>query len=309
MSAARRTWKREVLRAIGDPIARFTEDKLRILRAVRIATRFDLAIDPATLAAAQRMASQIRAVSPERIAEELRKLLTHPNRARGVRLLGEFRLIEPILPELAIPEMTNGTILSALWSACRGRRRFPWHSRHSCTRSANTRPSKSPIDFGSRPWRRPASHGSSRTAVPRRGTDHAVKQTEDDPGSSWHRRVACPSPRRCGRNGKSLEAIEFCERMLRETPPEELNPPPVLTGQDLITAGLKPGPEFKRILDAVREAQLEGRIRTRADAMTLARELMGTQEPTNRHSPEGGNPGPGEGQTNLPAQANEHPPR
>ncbi len=59
--------------------------------------------------------------------------------------------------------------------------------------------------------------------------------------------------------GKSLESVEFCERMLRDTPPEELNPPPVLTGEDLIAMGMKPGPEFKRLLDAVREAQLEGR--------------------------------------------------
>ena len=91
----------KMLRAIGDPAARFTEDKLRILRGVRIAARFDLAIDPATLAAAQRMASEIRVVSSERIAEELRKLLAHPNRARGVQLLREFGLVEPILPELA----------------------------------------------------------------------------------------------------------------------------------------------------------------------------------------------------------------
>ena len=77
----------KVLRAIGDPVARFTEDKLRVLRAVRIAARFELSIDPATLAAAQQIAAQIIVVSAERIAEELRKLLTHPTRARGVKLL------------------------------------------------------------------------------------------------------------------------------------------------------------------------------------------------------------------------------
>src|SRR5262249_36939737 len=85
---------------IGDPVARFTEDKLRILRAARLATRFSLAIDPATHEAARKMASEIRVVSAERIAEELRKLLVHPNRARGLRLLRELELIEPILPEL-----------------------------------------------------------------------------------------------------------------------------------------------------------------------------------------------------------------
>jgi poly(A) polymerase len=75
-------------------------------------------------------------------------------------------------------------------------------------------------------------------------------------------------------SGKSLEHVEFCERMLRDTPPEELNPPPVLTGEDLIALGMKPGPEFKRLLDAVREAQLEGRVRTKEDSLKLVEELL-----------------------------------
>jgi poly(A) polymerase len=70
--------------------------------------------------------------------------------------------------------------------------------------------------------------------------------------------------------GRSTEAVEFCERMLSETPPDELNPPPLLTGDDLRAAGLKPGPQFKRILDVVRVAQLEGRIRTKDEALKLA---------------------------------------
>ena len=74
----------KILRAIGNPIERFTEDKLRILRAARMATRFALTIDPGTLDAAKKMAGEIRVVSAERIAEELRKLLVHPNRGRGV---------------------------------------------------------------------------------------------------------------------------------------------------------------------------------------------------------------------------------
>jgi poly(A) polymerase len=73
--------------------------------------------------------------------------------------------------------------------------------------------------------------------------------------------------------GRSTEAVEFCERMLRETPPEELNPPPAVTGDDLIALGLKPGRDFKRLLDAVREAQLEGRVRTREDGLKLVKEL------------------------------------
>ncbi|MBV9123730.1 MAG: CCA tRNA nucleotidyltransferase, partial [Planctomycetes bacterium] len=92
-----------VLRAIGDPAARFTEDKLRLLRAVRFATRFDLTIEPATRAALQTLAGSILApppVSAERIANELRPLLVHPRRARGVNLLYEVGLVKPLVPEL-----------------------------------------------------------------------------------------------------------------------------------------------------------------------------------------------------------------
>jgi len=86
-----------LLRAIGDPTQRFAEDRLRMLRGVRIATRFDLTIEPATAAAIQRMAAQISAgVSAERIAEELRQLLVSPQRQRGVNLLHELGLAAAI---------------------------------------------------------------------------------------------------------------------------------------------------------------------------------------------------------------------
>ena len=75
-------------------------------------------------------------------------------------------------------------------------------------------------------------------------------------------------------SGRGLEHVEYCEKVLRETPPEELNPPPAVTGEDLIAMGLKPGPDFKRLLDAVREAQLEGRVRTKAEGLKLVEELL-----------------------------------
>ena len=69
---------------------------------MRIATRFDLEIDPATAAAVRRMADQITVVSAERVAEELRKLLVHPRRSRGVNLLLELGLAAAILPEIVL---------------------------------------------------------------------------------------------------------------------------------------------------------------------------------------------------------------
>jgi poly(A) polymerase len=69
--------------------------------------------------------------------------------------------------------------------------------------------------------------------------------------------------------------VDYCERVLRETPPEALNPRPLVTGDDLRDAGLKPGPDFKRLLDAVREAQLDATVTTKEEALALAKELRG----------------------------------
>jgi poly(A) polymerase len=75
-------------------------------------------------------------------------------------------------------------------------------------------------------------------------------------------------------NGESLAAAEFCDRILRGATPEELNPAPLVTGGVLIAMGLPPGPLFKRLLDAIREAQLDGRIRTKEEALELIRDLL-----------------------------------
>ncbi len=301
----------KVLRAIGDPAARFAEDKLRMLRAVRIAARFDLAVDPATLAAARRSAADIRVVSAERIAEELRKLLAHPTRGRGVRLIRDFDLIEPVLPELVptftlpqgLPAAPTGTLWDHLLRVVDLLEGPAWPAEEAVS---------FPLAFAAllhdvgKPWvfarsaERYTFHGHEHV-----GRDMAAKIADRLKLSAaekgrlvWlvekHQYLADAPTMRTSRlqpvlihpgvgellalhradalaSGRSLEAVEFCERLLRETPPEVLNPPPLLTGEDLIAMGLTPGPEFKRILDAVREAQLEGRLHTKAEAEAFVR--------------------------------------
>ena len=88
--------QRKVLRAIGDPHARMTEDKLRMLRAVRFAATLEFELESTTLAAVQQMASEMRVVSAERIAQELRRVLAHPTRMQGFRLLGQTGLLSPL---------------------------------------------------------------------------------------------------------------------------------------------------------------------------------------------------------------------
>ena len=92
--------KKHVLRAIGDPVARLSEDRLRSLRAIRLAARFQLQIEPATRAALRAMAGQITGVSVERIAQELRRMMVHPSRAKAMKLALETGLVAAILPSL-----------------------------------------------------------------------------------------------------------------------------------------------------------------------------------------------------------------
>jgi poly(A) polymerase len=93
--------ERKVVRTIGDPRQRFTEDKLRMLRAVRFAANLGFEIDPGTFAAVKEMASEINVVSAERIREELIKLFTRPHAGRGLELLDASGLLQEILPEIA----------------------------------------------------------------------------------------------------------------------------------------------------------------------------------------------------------------
>ena len=141
-----------ILRAIGDPAIRFAEDKLRLLRAPRIATGFNLSIDPSTAEAIRAMAPQMGVVSAERIAEELRRLLTYPERARGVRLLDELGLIAVLLPELlpmkGLPQGLPATPAGDLWDhvlrawICWARKHlFRWLWPSCCTTSASRAPS------------------------------------------------------------------------------------------------------------------------------------------------------------------------
>lgn len=272
--------KAKILRAIGDPAARFEEDKLRILRAVRMAARFELAIDPATLAAAKRMANEIRVVSAERIAEELRKLLTNRHRSRGMRLMREFDLVEPILPEL-LP--TTG------WD--RALKLLEVLSGPLWPKSAAV---SFPLAFAA-VLRDVGTHGAAdigqRLRLSNAEIDRIVwlvrhwdilcsaermRQSElypflIHPGIgellALHRAIAAVQR-------MSAEHVEFCEAILREKPMTELNPPPLLTGDDLRTMGLTPGPAFKRILDALRVAQLDGAVRTREQAETFMRNIV-----------------------------------
>jgi poly(A) polymerase len=318
-----------VLRAIGEVTQRFTEDKLRLLRAVRFAVRFGLALDPATEAAVRAMASQLVVVSAERIADELRKVLVDPHRARGLRLFVDLGLAAAVLPELlpmqglpqglprpdtlALPppgkpgppvDETGG---SDLWmhvlrvlDLLEPRPSFPLALAallHDVgkPRTVGRTPDRYTFYSHEHVGRRMAEEICLRLklsneerarvewlvekhqilADARQMRTSKLKALLVHPGIrellELHRADALASER-------STAHVEYCEELLRAWTADDLNPTPLINGHDLVTYfGLTPGPLFKRLLDAVREAQLEGTISTRAEALELVKKLLANE--------------------------------
>jgi poly(A) polymerase len=258
-----------VIRAIGDPRLRFAEDKLRLLRAVRFAARFQFTIEPATAAAIREMAGQITVVSAERIADELRKLLTDPNRTAGMRLLEDIGLATPIFPEIDLANAAQ--TLAALAEPVS----FP-------LALATILHSVGPKNATQIADRLRLSNAEKDRIVwlvaHRAALVHAAKLPKSDlkpllahPGIgellSLHRGLARA-------DGESESHVEFCAKCLRDWPPDVIDPPPLITGDDLHEIGLEPGPVFKELLNAVRRAQLDEEIATRSEAIELVRRKL-----------------------------------
>ncbi|HEV3116365.1 MAG TPA: CCA tRNA nucleotidyltransferase [Gemmataceae bacterium] len=303
----------KILRAIGDPAVRFAEDKLRMLRAVRLATRFALKIEGKTAEAIQAMAAQITVVSAERIAEELRKLLVHPQRARGVNLLHDLGLAAAIVPELlpmkGLPQGPPQAPTGDLWDHVmrvlelagpqvsfplafaallhdvgkprmvgRTPDRYTFYGHEHVGRRMSediaARLKLSNVERERLSW---LVEKHQFLCEARHMRLSKLKQTLVHPGIAellaLHRADAMAS-------GRSTDHVEYCEELLARWTAADLDPAPLATGDDLVALGLEPGPNFKRLLDAVREAQLEGTIRTKAQALELIRRMLEEKEDT-----------------------------
>jgi poly(A) polymerase len=298
-----------IVRAIGDPYRRFAEDKLRMLRAVRFAARFGFQIDPDTMAAAQVLAPQITQVSPERIRDELTKLLTEGAARRGFELLDETGLLAVVLPDIArmkgveqppqfhpegdvwihermmleklpsrsSPTLAWGVLLHDVgkpptFSPATGpgtRIRFDGHAEvgtrmaeHICRELRFSNDDTEQIAALVANHMRFKDVRQMRTATLKR----FVRQPRFEEHLELHRLD-------CLASHGSLDAYTFVQQFLVETPPEKVFPPKLITGDDLKSMGLVPGPRFREILLAVEEAQLEGRLQDRDSALELVRSL------------------------------------
>jgi len=295
--------ERGIIRAIGDPVARFREDHLRLLRAIRFAARLNFRIEPATFEAIQRHHALIHKVAAERVRDELVRILTEGGARRGFELLDSTGLLADLLPEVAAmkgvaqppqyhpegdvwthtlllleqlphpvsPTLALGALLHDVGKPptyrVSGRIRFDGHV-EAGEQIANgilnrLRFSRAQIDQVEALI---ANHMKFKDL--HRMNESTLKRflrmPEFQEHLELHRLDVLGSNRR-------LDNYELAKRKLAEYREEQLKPEPLLTGTDLIGLGYSPGPVFTSILHAVEDAQLEGTIATFDDALTLVR--------------------------------------
>jgi poly(A) polymerase len=277
--------ERRVVRAVGDARARFGEDKLRMLRAVRMASRFGFEIDPATADALRAAAHEITLVSPERIAQEMRAMLGKPGQAEAARLLMLSGLVEAIVPEitpLAEPPGRNDwdVTLDVLGELERSAGDEPMFVSFALGLAAMLHATRDPSLVGrvAARWRLSNNERDDATwfvAHQDRLTDAAKQRWSEVQPILVDSRAAdllklIAAKQRV--SDRPLDDVEFCRAKLA-VPRDELDPPPLVTGKDLIDAGLKPGPMYSRLIADLRAAQLDQVIRTPAEAISLAIKL------------------------------------
>jgi poly(A) polymerase len=293
-----------IVRAIGRPELRFEEDRLRMLRAVRFAARFGFELEPATFSAIRSLAARIHAVSRERIRDELTKMLTEGRARRAFELLDSTRLLAQVLPEiermkgveqppqyhpegdvwihtLMLLEQLEPCCSSTLaWGAllhdvgkpptfrrAPDRIRFDGHvevgmaiAAEICRRMRFSNDETHQIvalvehhmRFADAPQMKPST------------LKRFFRLSGFDEHLSLHRMDCMAAHRR-------LENYEYVRERWQSTPEEDVRPPRLLTGRDLIGAGYQPGAQFREMLQAVEDAQLEGAITTAHEALDLVR--------------------------------------
>jgi poly(A) polymerase len=291
----------KLVRAIGDPAARFSEDRLRMLRAVRFATVLDFKIDDRTWEALVASAETINEISAERIRDELVRIFLSASRVRGWDLLDQSGLMRTILPELdamkgclqpeqfhpegdvfqhtrlmlqLLPERVSlPLVLAVLFHDVAkpvtatvdetGRIRFNEHDRIGAIMTESImerlRFSRAEID-----------------AVVEMVHQHMVfKDVPRMRVAKLKRFMARPTFEEelelhrvdCASSHRMMDNYEFLLHKREEFANEPIIPPPLVRGDDLIALGMKPGPKFGEILEAVETKQLEGALKDRQEAL------------------------------------------
>jgi poly(A) polymerase len=293
---------RRMVRAIGDPAERFREDHLRMLRAIRFAARLGFEIDPATFDAIRQQHASIHRISSERVRDELNRILTEGGARRGFEMLDASGMLQDLLPEvhdmhgveqppeyhpegdvwlhtLLLLEQLDHPTVTLAWGALlhdvgkpptfrvADRIRFDGHVEEGVriahwilTRLRFSRDQIEQIE--------------SLVANHMRFKD--VPQMKDSTLKRFLRLPAFEEHLELHRldvlsSNRRLESYRIVREKLAALSHEQLKPPRLLSGTDLIAAGYQPGPRFSEMLSAVEDAQLEGRIHSAGEALEMVR--------------------------------------
>jgi putative nucleotidyltransferase with HDIG domain len=294
-----------VIRAIGDPAERFTEDKLRMLRAVRFAARLAFELQPATERAIQQLAPGVSQVSRERVREELTRMLTEGSAARAFTLLDQTGLVSQVLPEVArmkgvaqppqyhpegdvwvhtlllLDRLPAGCPMALAWAALL----------HDVGKPATFRvaPDRIRFDGHVEVGVGIAEEICRRLRFPNHETEQILSLIANHMRFGDVRKMKESTLKRffrlrdfdqhlalhrldCLASHGSLELYDFARQRFETSPQEQVRPPLLVTGKDLIEAGYYPGPQFSKMLAAAEDAQLEGAVHTREQALALIQE-------------------------------------
>jgi len=304
----------KVIRAIGDPDRRFTEDKLRMLRAVRFAARFGFEIESDTLRAIRRHVEEIRQVSPERLRDELTKMLTEGAARRAFELLDETGLLQQVLPEIAAmkgveqppqfhPEgdvwIHTRLMLEALLAGVSPT--LAWGvllhdvGKPPTFKSASETGDRIRFDGHVDVGVRMAEEICRRLRFSNEDTEQILalvdnhmrfKDVESMRASTLKRFVRLPHFDEhlalhrldCLSSHGNLDSYDLVRRFIAETPPEQVRPERLITGDDLQAMGFRPGPVFSQILGSLEDAQLEGQVKTREEAAQFVLKQFGANK-------------------------------
>jgi poly(A) polymerase len=302
------------IRAIGEPDRRFAEDKLRMMRAVRFAARFGFEIEAATFRAIRRHVSEIHQVSPERLREELTKMLTEGAARRAFELLDETWLLQQVLPEIGAmkgveqppqyhPEgdvwihtllilegLPSGASPTLAWGVLLHDVGKP-PTFQSAEQTGDRIRFNDHVEVGVRIAEaicKRLRFSNEDTAQILALVDNHMKfgAVEEMRASTLKKFVRLPRFEEhlalhrldCLSSHRHLESYEFVKRFLEVTPPEQVRPARLLTGDDLLEMGLRPGPLFAEILRSLEDDQLDGRVKTREEAQEYVRKNFSLKE-------------------------------
>lgn len=297
-----------VVRAIGRAELRFEEDQLRMLRAVRFAARFGFELEPATRNSICSLAAKLKGVSRERVRDELTKMLTEGRARRAFELLDDTGLLNEVLPEitrmkgveqppqfhpegdvwthtlLLLEQLEPGCSATLAWGAllhdvgkpptfrrAPDRIRFDGHVDVGVTMAAEI---CRRLRFSNEETRQILAlvENHMRFMDTERMKESTLKRFLRLPRFDEHLALHKMD---CLAGSGFLEHWTFMRDKMQSLPEELVKPQPLITGDELIAAGYRPGPRFKEMLREVEDAQLEGRVATQADAMKLVLERFG----------------------------------